>query len=108
VNDRIVSEHQQLADIVNRMEGRLMARIDDLQSALDTLAANVGDLASDVVATLGDLKAQGDAALANDAATIADLKAQLAAQSAGIDGALTKVQALNDAVANADVPVNRP
>jgi ABC-type transporter Mla subunit MlaD len=104
VNDRILSEHQQLADIVNRMEGRLMARVDDLQSALDTLAANVADYASDVSATLADVKGQLDAALAKDNADTAALQAM----SNGVDSALTKVQALNDAVANADVPVNRP
>lgn len=104
MNDRIVSKHQQLTDIINRMEARIMARVDDLQSALDTLAANVTDYTSDVSATLAEVKGQLDAALAKDSADVAALEAM----SAGVDSALTKVQALNDAVSNADVSVDRP
>lgn len=104
MNDRILSEHQQLADLINRMEGRLMARIDDLQSALETLAANVTDYTQDVSSTLAEVKGQLDASLAKESADTAALQAM----SDGVDSALTKVQALNDAVSNADVPVNRP
>lgn len=104
MNDRIVSKHQQLADIINRMEARIMARIDDLQSALDTLTANVADLTSDVTATLADVKGQLATALGAQTADHAALQEM----SDGVDSALTKVQALNDAVSNADAPVNRP
>lgn len=104
MNDRIVSEHQQLTDIINRMEARIMSRIDDLQSALETLAANVTDYTQDVSSTLADVKGQLTDALAKDTADAAALQAM----SDGVDSALTKVQALNDAVSNADVPVNRP
>lgn len=104
MTDAIVSEHQQLADLIARMEARLMARVDDLQSALDTLAANVTDYTSDVSATLAEVKGQLDAALAAQTADAAALQAM----SDGVDNALGKVQALNDAVASADVAVDRP
>lgn len=81
-----------------------MARIDDLQSALETLAANVTDYTQDVSSTLAEVKGQLDASLAKESADTAALQAM----SDGVDSALTKVQALNDAVSNADVPVNRP
>lgn len=95
----------------NTLEANLMATAAELQTALDTLTANVADYTSDVTATLADVKSTLDAALANDAtdaATIADLRAQLAAMSTGVDSALTKVQALNEAVTSADVAVDRP
>lgn len=81
-----------------------MARVDDLQSALETLAANVTDYTQDVSSTLAEVKGQLDASLAKESADTAALQAM----SDGVDSALTKVQALNDAVSNADVPVNRP
>jgi ABC-type transporter Mla subunit MlaD len=104
MTDRIVSEHQQLADQLSRMEARIMARIDDLQSTLDTLTANVADYTSDVTGTLADVKAQLAAALARGTAD----QAQLEVMNSGVAAALSKIEALNDAVVNADVAVDRP
>lgn len=88
-----------------------MARVDDLQTALDTLTASVADYTSDVALTLAELKALLEAALANDtadAAALADTSAQLAAVLEGVDAALVKAQALNAAVAAADGGVDHP
>jgi ABC-type transporter Mla subunit MlaD len=77
VSQPIVSEHQQLADKIDRVEGRLMARIDDLQSGLDTLIANVADYTADVTATLAEVKGQLSAALSKQSADAAELQYQV-------------------------------
>ena len=96
----------------------IMATVDQLSTALADLTASFQDFSADVTAALqknretqAEMQRTLDAALANDAtdaATIADLRAQLANMAAGTDAALGKIVALNEAVKQADVAVDRP
>lgn len=100
-----------LGQRLDLMEARIMATVAELQQNLDTLTASVADYTSDVSSTLAEIKTTLDAALANDAtdaATITDLRAQLAALQSGVDSALAKTTALNQAIAAADVAVDQP
>jgi chromosome segregation ATPase len=103
---------------LDAIEELIMATAAELQTGLDTLAANITDYTADVTVTLQNmttaiaaLQTSLDAALAqlaNDPAIIADLTAQLAALGGMTDTVLAGVNNLSAAVAAADVSVQPP
>lgn len=114
----ILSPTEQLARWIDLRLTQMERIMSDIKTVLDSLTASVADYTADVTAALAAVQTQLqamqvtlDAALADDAsdtATIAELRAQLMNMQTSTAEAVSRIQALDEAVRTADAPVDRP